>query len=145
MILRAGTVQRAQAVAAACPRGHQYWGEFCHVCGPDAPAPVAVAVADPYAAAVTLSNGTEIDYPALTAVMDNVVIGTEVSAAVWRKMREDLSSAITLENKSHPAHGSNFNKKQRPEQQIADWATPIKGPLKEALQKYFLAKYNLYV
>ncbi|MEO7733402.1 MAG: DUF4157 domain-containing protein [Kofleriaceae bacterium] len=93
-----------------------------------------------YDKVVTLSNGTQVDYPALNKVMDGVVLGTAVAPDEWRAMRQALSEAITLENKSHPAHGSNFNKKQRPEEQIKDWATPIKGPLRDALEAYFRSK-----
>jgi hypothetical protein len=82
---------------------------------------------------VTLSNG-RIDFPALNEVMDGVVLGTAVSPEAWRAMRRALSAAIALENKSHPAHESNFNQNQPPEQQIKDWAKPIKGPLRETLE-----------
>ena len=105
----------------------------------------AEAPVDPYAAPQILSNGTTVDWPALTEVMEGVELGTEVASGVWRAMRQSLSNAIVLPNKSHPAHGSNFDKKQRPEQQIKDWATPIAGPLRTALEAYFVAKYNLYL
>jgi len=105
----------------------------------------AEAPVDPYAAPQILSNGTTVDWPALTEVMEGVELGTEVAPGVWRAMRQSLSNAIVLPNKSHPAHGSNFDKKQRPEQQIKDWATPIAGPLRTALEAYFVAKYNLYL
>lgn len=100
---------------------------------------------DPFATAETLPDGTIIDYPALARVMDGVVIGTEVTPAVWRKMRQELSDAITLKNKSHPPHGSNFNKNQRPEQQIADWAAVISGQIRAKLQAFFVQKYGLYI
>ncbi len=100
---------------------------------------------DAYDEAETLADKTTIDWPAIVTVMSGVEIGTQVAPSVWRKMREDLSNAIALPNKSHPAHGSNFNKKQRPEQQISDWATPIVGKLKEKLAAYFLAKHGIYI
>ncbi|WP_299011370.1 hypothetical protein [uncultured Shewanella sp.] len=100
---------------------------------------------DPYDSAKVLTNGTVIDFPALTRVMDGVELGVEVRSSVWRKMRQDLSLAITLANKSHPAHGSNFDKNQRPEQQIKDWAGPIQGELKDELSDYFRIKYNIYL
>lgn len=100
---------------------------------------------DPYAQVERLANGTTIDYPALIRVMDNVTLGVEVTPDVWRQMRQDLSMAITLQNKSHPAHGSNFNKNQRPEQQIIDWANVIAGELKEKLAKFFREKYDIYL
>lgn len=100
---------------------------------------------DPYARAETLADGTIIDYPALVSVMDDVVLGEEVAAAKWRAMRESLSQAITLKNKSHPAHGTNFNKPQRPEQQIVDWANVISGELKEKLSAFFQDRYEIYL
>ena len=98
---------------------------------------------DPFLGKKELTNRTIIDYDSLNAVMDNVEIGVEVSPVIWRKMRQNLSTAITLPNKSHPAHGSNFNKKQRPEQQIKDWAKVISGELKEKLTQYFHIKYQI--
>ena len=100
---------------------------------------------DAYGAAVTLANETVVDFPALTQVMNGVEIGTEVASSVWRAMRQALSEAITLKNKSHPAHGSNFDKKQRPEVQIIDWAKPISGDLKVVLTKYFQDKWGIYL
>jgi hypothetical protein len=100
---------------------------------------------DPYAQTEMLANGTIIDYPALIHVMDRVAVGEVVKPAVWRQMREDLSMAITLPNKSHPAHGSNFNQNQRPEQQIVDWANVITGELKQKLAKFFRERYNIYL
>jgi hypothetical protein len=100
---------------------------------------------DPYAAAETLVDGTVIDYPALVSVMDTVELGVQVPASQWRLMREHLSKAITLKNKSHPAHGTNFDKPQRPEQQIVDWANVISGELKEKLSTFFQAKYQIYL
>lgn len=98
--------------------------------------------ADPYAERGELTDGTIIDYPALVAVMDGVTLGEAVASSVWRAMRQALSLAITMPNKSHPAHGSNFNKKQRPELQIKDWAKPISGDLKAALTRFFHDKYG---
>lgn len=98
---------------------------------------------DPYAEAETLDNGTVIDYPALVSVMDGVVLGVEVPATEWRRMRERLSQAITLKNKSHPPHSTNFNKPQRPERQIVDWANVISGELKEKLITFFQKKYGV--
>ncbi|MGH4026232.1 MAG: hypothetical protein ACRDRV_16790 [Pseudonocardiaceae bacterium] len=100
---------------------------------------------DPYATAETLTDGTVIDYPALVSVMDTVELGVQVPATEWRKMRERLSKAITLKNKSHPAHGTNFDKPQRPEQQIVDWANVISGDLKEKLSKFFLERYEVHL
>jgi hypothetical protein len=100
---------------------------------------------DPYAQAERLANGATIDYPALTRVMDRVQIGAVVKPAVWRQMRQDLSLAITLPNKSHPAHGSNFNQNQRPEQQIVDWANVIGGELKQKQATFFRARYGIYL
>ena len=109
-----------------------------------APPPKPKAPEQPAASAEeeNLANGTHIDYAALDRVMQGVEIGTQVAPNVWRAMRQALSDAITLPNKSHPAHGSNFNRNQRPEQQIRDWAAPLAGPLREALVKYF-AKYGV--
>jgi hypothetical protein len=104
-----------------------------------------VVAVDPYAVAQTLTNGTRVDYPALTAVMNGVIIGQEVTPSVWRPMRQALSAAITLPSKSHPPHDNSFNKNQRPEQQIKDWANPMKGPLRTAMENYFLAKYRIYL
>jgi len=101
------------------------------------------APADPYAERGVLADGTLIDYPALVAVMDGVTLGEAVASSVWRPMRQALSQAITMPNKSHPAHGSNFDKKQRPEQQIKDWAKPISGDLKAALTRFFHGKYGV--
>jgi hypothetical protein len=89
---------------------------------------------------VILSNGTQVDYPALDRVMADVALGVKVAPKVWRAMRQALSKAITLPNKSHPAHGANFNDPQRPEQQIKDWAAPLEGELREALSRYFRAR-----
>lgn len=100
---------------------------------------------DPYGAAETLADGSVIDYPALAQVMDHVELGVLVQSGVWRAMRQQLSNAITLKNKSHPAHGSNFDAPQRPEQQIKDWANVISGELKAKLQAFFVARYNLYL
>jgi len=111
--------------------------------GEEADAPIAAA--NEYDAAETLTDGTTVNWPALVVVMTDVTIGTAVAPGVWRKMRENLSNAIALPNKSHPAHGSNFNKKQRPEQQIADWATPMQGELKRKLAEFFSAKYNVAI
>lgn len=96
-----------------------------------------------YTKSATLADGAMIDYPALVGVMDAVTIGEAVAPKVWRKMRQDLCKAITLTNKSHPAHGSNFNSPQRPEVQIKDCFNPIKGPLKEALIAFFKKKYEI--
>jgi len=111
--------------------------------GEEADAPVAAE--NEYDAEETLTDGTTINWPALVAVMTGVTLRTEVKPAVWRKMREKLSDAIALPNKSHPAHGSNFNKNQRPEQQIADWANPMQGELKLKLAEFFKAKYEVDV
>jgi hypothetical protein len=149
---RANSIQRMVA-SYACPNCHtELWSDpaedGCYKCGyglvverEKTPEPVV----DPYAQAETLSNGTIVDWPALTAVMAGVQLGVPVSPNVWRAMRQALSNAITLENKSHPGHGSNFNSPQRPEQQIVDWATPIQGPLKVALSEYFQQKYRVYL
>ncbi len=96
----------------------------------------------------TLPNGTEIDWPALTAVLDGYDLGTgaeTVSVNAWKEMRKRCSEAITLANKSHPNHGSNFDKKQKPVQQIKDWADPIQGDLKVKLSTYFLSEYGVYL
>ncbi len=102
-----------------------------------------VEPADPYAERGVLADGTIIDYPALVAVMGGVTLGDMVASSVWRAMRQALSLAITMPNKSHPAHGSNFDKKQRPEQQIKDWAKPISGELKAALTDFFHRRYGV--
>jgi hypothetical protein len=109
------------------------------VAGQDIEEPVGP---DPYAAKETV-NGAIIDYPALRKVMANVEKGVVVQPDVWQKMRADLSKAITLPNKSHPAHGSNFNKKQRPEQQIVDWAAVIPDNIRVKLAKFFSTEYGI--
>lgn len=98
-----------------------------------------------YKSIFTLKNGTLVNFPALIAVMSGVEIGISVPSKTWRKMRADLSAAITLSNKSHPAHGSNFDENQRPEQQIKDWATPISGELKTVLADFFRTQYDIYL
>jgi len=98
---------------------------------------------DPYSGQEVLKNYTIIDYDSLNVVMDDVVIGVQVGPGIWRKMRQNLSTAITLANKSHPAHGSNFNDPQRPEQQIKDWAKVISGELKQKLTLYFHHKHGI--
>ena len=100
---------------------------------------------DPYSQIMVLEVGTSIDFPALTRVMDDVVIGVRVSSNEWRAMRAKLSSAIQIKNKSHSDHGSNFDDPQRPEQQIVDWANVIGGELKEKLSEYFVAKHGIYL
>lgn len=90
-----------------------------------------------------LENGTRIDWPALDGVMAGVEIGVQVQPSVWRKMRADLSAAISLPNKSHPPHGSNFNRKQRSEQQIADWLGPFQGALADKLTAFFNTRHGL--
>jgi Domain of unknown function (DUF4157) len=96
-----------------------------------------------YQGSEVLEDDTTIDYDALTAVMEGVTLGVQVGPSVWRQMRDDLSKAIKLPNKSHKAHGSNFNAPQRPEQQIADWLKPFLGALREALVGYFLTIWKL--
>ncbi len=98
-----------------------------------------------FAESVTLANGTVVDFPALIRVMDGVVLGVPVASKVWRSMRQALSEAITLPNKSHPAHGSNFDENQRPEVQIKDWANVISGELKLALEAFFRDRYNIHL
>jgi hypothetical protein len=101
-----------------------------------------VAPPDPYTGQQDV-GGTTIDFDALNSEMSGVQIGTRVAATVWRAMRQNLSAAITLPNKSHPAHGGNFNSPQRPESQIKDWANVISGDVKTKLTAYFKDKWQI--
>jgi hypothetical protein len=110
---------------------------------PAAGAAAAAAPAAPdYNVPLELASGAEIKFPKLNAVVDNLVFGTEVQPKAWREMRESLSEAVMMPDKSHPPHGSNFNMPQRPEQQIIDWVKPIRAhvELHRVLAQYFFVR-----
>jgi hypothetical protein len=46
-----------------------------------------------------------------------------ISPEDQREMRNELSAAITLPNKSHPPHGGNFNKAIKAVNSVKDWAS----------------------
>lgn len=99
----------------------------------------------PFSVAETLGSGTVIDYPALVVVMKDVKLGVEVKSKIWRAMRERLCEAITLPDKKHPVHQNTFDKNQRPEQQIKDWANVIGGEVKPKLAAFFLQTYGIHL
>jgi hypothetical protein len=66
----------------------------------------------------------EIDAEEITRILERYDGGKiAISPDDQRNMRQELSAAITLPNKSHPPHGGNFNKAIKAVNSVKDWAS----------------------
>ncbi|TDE94830.1 hypothetical protein EXU48_08525 [Occultella glacieicola] len=88
-------------------------------------------------------GGGTIDFAKFRAVLDTYdQQETPLPPAEWREMRKQLSLAIVMPNKSHPAHGSNFNKPQKAVTQVKDWANVLSPNILDALKPALNAQFG---